>query len=85
MYIPSVNGFSALLSDAEALMADSGADYVYQIGAYEAANVACPRPVTPYFSTYETVINEFWRNIASGVAVDQAIETAVETYSIYIQ
>lgn len=85
MYIPSVNGFSALLADAEALMADSGADYVYQIGAYEAANVACPRPVTPYFSTYETVINEFWRNIASGVDVDQAIETAVETYSIYIQ
>lgn len=85
IYVEALSAFSALQKDADALLADPEADYVQQIGAYEAANVASPRPVTPYYSTYETVINEFWRNIASGTDVDQAIETAIETYSIYMQ
>lgn len=85
IYIETLKAFSALQKDADALLANPDADYVQQIGAYEAANVACPRPVTPYYSTYETVVNEFWRNIASGTDVDQAIETAIETYSIYMQ
>lgn len=85
VYTEALNSFSALQADADALLADPEGDYVMKIGTYEAANVAVPRPVTPNYSTYETVMNEFWRNIASGADVDQAIETAIETYSIYIQ
>lgn len=85
IYIATTSGFSATKADAEALMNDENADYVMQIGTYEVANAAVPRPVTPYYSTYETVMNEFWRNVASGADVDEAIETAIEAYSIYMQ
>ena len=85
IYAPIVNVFSALQSDADAMLADPEADYAMKIGMYEAANVAVPRPVTPYFLTYETVMNEFWRNVASGADVDECIQTAIDTYAIYMQ
>ena len=85
IYIKTTNGFSAVKADADALLNDENAAYEMKIGTYEVANAAVPRPVTPYYTTYETVMNEFWRNVASGADVDEAIETAVEAYSIYMQ
>lgn len=30
-------------------------------------------------------MNEYWENVASGANIDEAIQTAIETYAIYLQ
>lgn len=85
IYTEKLSAFSAVQKDADALLADPDGDITQKIGAYEASNAAVARPVTCNFSIYETVVNEFWRNIASLADIDYCIQTAVDTYSIYLQ
>lgn len=85
MWVEDFDAFSAVQADVEAVLADENADYGKQIAMYEASNVAVPRPLTQNYSIYETVMGEYWQNLASGAKIDEAIQTAIETYSIYIQ
>ncbi len=85
MWVNGFNAFSAVESDVQAALADENTEYGKKIAMYEASNVAKPRPLTQHYSVYETVMNEYWENVASGANIDEAIQTAIETYAIYLQ
>lgn len=61
----------------EAILADENADGVQLIAAYEAANTAYPRPVTPAYSEYEALLNAMFEDIRNGVDVQTAIDDCV--------
>lgn len=50
---------------------------VFKIAAYEAANTAYPRPVTPAYSEYEALLNAMFEDIRNGVDVQTAIDDCV--------
>ncbi|MFA7119818.1 MAG: sugar ABC transporter substrate-binding protein [Sphaerochaetaceae bacterium] len=49
-----------------------------KIAAYEAGHTAVPRPVTPGYSEYETVINAMLEDIRNGAEVKPAVASAIK-------
>ena len=47
-----------------------------KIAAYEAANTAVPRALTPGFTEYDTIIQNTWEDIKNGADVKEALDTA---------
>lgn len=68
-------------SRVEAILNDASYDEfgksVFKIAAYEAANTAYPRPVTPAYSEYESLLNAMFEDIRNGVEVQTAIDDCV--------
>jgi len=50
---------------------------VFKIAAYEAANTAYPRPVTPAYSEYESLLNAMFEDIRNGADPATALEDCV--------
>lgn len=48
-----------------------------KMAAYEAANTAVPRAVTPAFGEYSTVLDQTWEDVRNGADVKKALESAV--------
>ena len=51
---------------------------IQRIAAYEAANTAAPRPVTPAYSEYESILNAMLSDISNGADVEEALNNCVE-------
>ena len=49
-----------------------------KIAAYESANTAVPRALTPGYTEYETIINNTWEDIKNGSDVREALDIAAE-------
>lgn len=50
---------------------------IFRIAAYEAANTAYPRPVTPAYSEYENLLNNTMEDIRNGADPQTALDTCV--------
>lgn len=62
----------------EAIQNDTNADPVQKIAAYEAANTAVPRALTPGYSEYSSVMDATFEDIRNGADVKAALDSAVE-------
>lgn len=51
-----------------------------KIAAYEAANTAVPRAVTPVFGQYSTVLDQAWEDVRNGADVEETLNNAVEQF-----
>lgn len=52
-----------------------------KIAAYEAANTAFPRAVTPAFGEYSTVLDQAWEDVRNGADVEETLNYAVEQFA----
>ena len=52
-----------------------------KIAAYEAANTAVPRAVTPVFGEYSTALDQAWEDIRNGADVKETLSSAIEQYN----
>ncbi len=68
------------LDRQEAIVNDPDALPEMKIAAYEAANTAYPRAVTPLFGEYSTVLNAAWEDVRNGADVTEVIEAAIDQY-----
>ena len=82
MWLEMNGDVPARTSVVEAYMADEAyAEYpksIQRIAAYEAANTAAPRPVTPAYSEYESILNAMLSDISNGADVEEALNNCVE-------
>ena len=62
----------------DAIIADPNAAGYLKIGAYEAANTAIPRALTPGFSEYSTIMNAMWEDVRNGADVKSSLDSAVQ-------
>ena len=69
------------LDKQEEIMNDENASKAMKIAAYEAANTAYPRAVTPVFGEYSTVLNQAWEDVRNGADVDETLDNAVNEFS----
>lgn len=51
-----------------------------KIAAYEAANTAYPRAVTPVFGEYSSVLDQAWEDVRNGADVEETLNYAVEQF-----
>ncbi len=51
-----------------------------KIAAYEAANTAYPRAITPVFGEYSTVLDQAWEDVRNGADVEETLNAAVEQF-----
>lgn len=82
MWLKNNGDVPARVSVAEAYMKDEAyADFpksIQRIAAYESGHTAVPRPVTPAYSEYETVLNETLADISNGADPAEALKNCVE-------
>ena len=62
----------------DAIINDANAVDFLKIGAFEAANTAVPRALTPGFSEYSTIMNAAWEDIRNGADVKTSLDGAVQ-------
>ena len=51
-----------------------------KIAAYEAANTAVPRAVTPVFGEYSAVLDQAWEDVRNGADVKETLDNAIEQF-----
>ena len=68
----------ATVSGVEKLLDSEDASGYMKIAAYESANTAVPRALTPGYTEYETIINNTWEDIKNGSDVREALDIAAE-------
>ena len=82
MWLEANGDIPARTSAVEKYLTDENyAEYplsIQRIAAYEAANTAVPRPVTPAYSEYEALINATLSDIANGADPATALQNCVE-------
>lgn len=82
MWLEANGDIPARNSVVENYMTDSAFEKyplsIQRIAAYEAANTAVPRPVTPAYSEYESLINTMLSDISNGADPTQSIQNCVE-------
>ena len=82
MWLKANGDIPARVSVVESYMNDKKyAEYplsIQRIAAFEAANTAVPRPVTPAYSEYESLINAMLSDISNGADPAEAIKNCVE-------
>lgn len=57
----------------------SGEFSAMTLAAYEAENTAVPRPVTPGYSEYETIINQLFSDVRNGAEIKTSVESAIQS------
>ena len=82
MWLKANGDIPARVSVIDSYMKDNAyAKYplsIQRIAAYEAANTAVPRPVTPAYSEYESLINTMLSDISNGAEPKGAIQNCVD-------
>ena len=68
------------LDKQEEIKNDPNASMNMKIAAYEAANTAVPRAVTPVFGEYSTVLDQAWEDVRNGADVEKTLENAIEQF-----
>ena len=69
------------LEKQEEIMNGEGISDVMKIAAYEAANTAYPRAVTPAFGEYSSILDQTWEDVRNGADVEEALNSAVEQFA----
>ncbi len=78
MYLEWIGDMPARESKIKEILDNPDAPGYLKVGAYEAANTAVPRALTPGYSEYSTVIDATLENIRNGAEVKGALDSAVE-------
>ena len=68
------------LDKQQEIQNDANASKDMKIAAYEAANTAVPRAVTPLFGEYSTALNEAWEDVRNGADIKDTLNQAIEKY-----
>lgn len=68
------------LDKQEEIVNDENASKSMKIAAYEAANTAYPRAVTPAFGEYSTIMGQAWEDVRNGADVEETLNSAVEQF-----
>lgn len=55
----------------------TGEESVMTLSAYESGSTAYPRPVTPAYSEYETVVNQLFSDVRNGADVESTVADAI--------
>lgn len=76
MWLEANGDVPSTKAGVEALMESEDAPEYMKIAAYEAANTAVPRALTPGFTEYDTIIQNTWEDIKNGADVKEALDTA---------
>ena len=77
----SINGdVPSRLDKQEEIANDENATKDMRIAAYEAANTAYPRAVTPVFGEYSTILDQAWEDVRNGADVEDTLNYAVEQF-----
>lgn len=84
MWVELQGAFSAVQADVDAIMADETANYGTKIAFSEAATIAKPRPMTSYYSAYETAVNTLFSDLALGGDQETCIQNAIDAYKSMI-
>lgn len=69
------------LDKQEEITNDENASKAMKIAAYEAANTAVPRAVTPAFGEYSTALDTMWEDVRNGANVEDAIAAAIDQFN----
>ncbi len=69
------------LEKQEEIANDPNASNAMKIAAYEAANTAVPRAVTPAFGEYSTALDTMWEDVRNGANVEDAITMAIDQFN----
>lgn len=72
------------LSKQQEIEEDPQAKPDMKIAAYEAANTAVPRAVTPVFGEYSTALDQAWEDVRNGADVEEALKNAIDQYNAAI-
>ena len=77
----NINGdVPSRLDKQEEIANDENATKDMKIAAYEAANTAYPRAVTPVFGEYSTILDQAWEDVRNGADVEDTLNYAVEQF-----
>lgn len=66
----------ATVAGAEKIMNSEDAEEYMKIAAYESANTAVPRALTPGYTEYDTIIQNTWEDIKNGSDVTESLNNA---------
>lgn len=76
-----INGdIPSRLDKQEEIANNAEAAKEHKIGAYEAANTAFPRAVTPAFGEYSTIMDQAWEDVRNGADVKETLDNAVAQF-----
>ncbi len=78
MWLNSNGDVPATKAGAEMIMESADAQEYMKIAAYESANTAVPRALTPGYTEYDTIIQNTWEDIKNGSDVKESLDNAAE-------
>ena len=76
MWLEANGDVPATKAGVKALMDDASAVEYMKIAAFESANTAVPRALTPGYTEYDTIIQNTWEDIKNGADVKPALDNA---------
>jgi len=72
-----VNGdVPSTVAGVDELMNSEDAEQYMKIAAYESANTAVPRAITPGYQEYDTIVQNTWEDIKNGSDVTESLNSA---------
>jgi len=77
LWLKANNDVPSTQSAISAIQNDSNASPIMKIAAFEAANTAVPRALTPGYPEYSTILDGTLEDIRNGSDVKQALDSAV--------
>jgi ABC-type glycerol-3-phosphate transport system substrate-binding protein len=77
LWLAANNDVPSTMSASNAIQNDPNADPIMKIAAFEAANTAVPRALTPGYPEYSTIMDATLEDIRNGSNVKSALDNAV--------
>lgn len=78
MWLEANGDVPSTVAGVESILDSEDATGYMKIAAYESANTAVPRALTPGFTEYDTIIENTWEDIKNGSDVKESLDTAAE-------
>lgn len=78
LWLVANNDVPSTMSAIERIQNDANADPLHAIAAYEAANTAVPRALTPGYSEYSSILDATFEDIRNGSDVKGSLDNAVQ-------
>lgn len=78
MWLEAHGDVPSTVAGVESILNSEEATGYMKIAAYESANTAVPRALTPGYTEYDTIIQNTWEDIKNGADVKEALDTAAE-------
>lgn len=76
MWLEANGDVPATIAGSEKILNSEDAEEYMKIAAYESANTAVPRALTPGFTEYDTIIQNTWDDIKNGSDVTESLNNA---------